>query len=377
MTLILIVTGAVLVYLIQNRLYQKYWNKSLYVSVDFEKKQAVRGEQVNLIEVVTNNKILPLSMLCLKFDIDKSFIFADVEDSISVSDKCYKNDIFSLLFYQKITRTLPFVCTNRGFFTITKANLVSSNLFLNIQFAESIPLYTEITVFPDLADGGRLEIPYRKMMGELLSKRCLYEDPFEFSGIREYSTTDTMSSINWKASARTGDLRVNVHGHTASQEICILLDLESEIHWQADKLLEECISIAAGLCDKFISSGVGIRLISNGCDIYSKQPLFIEGGVSASHMDTILTALARIDLKLSPAAFTGVLDKLIAKETGNTLYILVSVAYGDKLSQFYETLAQKSTFAMWILPYSFKPQFDIKMCPSVEIVPWEVTANEK
>ncbi|MGN0513011.1 MAG: DUF58 domain-containing protein, partial [Lachnospiraceae bacterium] len=156
MTLILIVTGAVLVYLIQNRLYQKYWNKSLYVSVDFEKKQAVRGEQVNLIEVVTNNKILPLSMLCLKFDIDKSFIFADVEDSISVSDKCYKNDIFSLLFYQKITRTLPFVCTNRGFFTITKANLVSSNLFLNIQFAESIPLYTEITVFPDLADGGRL-----------------------------------------------------------------------------------------------------------------------------------------------------------------------------------------------------------------------------
>lgn len=377
MTLILVVIGAALVYILQNRIYQKYWKKSLEVSVAFEKKQAVKGETVNLIEVVTNNKLLPLLMLHLKFTVDRKLKFTDMEDNVSVSDKCYKNDIFSLLFYQKITRTLPFVCLGRGFFTITEADVVSSNLFLNVQYVEHMPLYTEITVFPELADGERLEIPFRKMMGELLTKRYLYEDPFEFRGIREYSTSDTMSSINWKATARTGELKVNVHDYTASQEICILLNLESETNWESDVLMEECISIAAGICEKFFAADVGVKICSNGCDLYSKQPVYLEAGSSSLHMDAILSGLARIDLKLPMQKFTKVLEEPVSKETENTLYIMVSVASGMNLQDAYENLAQKSSKAMWILPYSHRPEFEIKNCPSVDVVPWEVTANER
>lgn len=377
MTLILVVFGAAFVYFLQNKLYQKYWDKSLEVSVAFEKKQAVKGETVHLAEVITNNKVLPLLMLHLKFTIDRKLKFTDMEDNVSVSDKCYKNDIFSLLFYQKITRRLPFVCTGRGFYTITEADLVSSNLFLNVQFIEHIPLYTEITVFPALADGSRLEIPFRKMMGTLLTRTYLYEDPFEFRGIREYSTSDTMSSINWKATARTGDFKVNVHDYTASQEVCILLNLESETNWESDVLMEECISIAAGLCDKFAAADVAVRILSNGCDLYSKEPVCFEAGSSSIHMDTILSGLARIDLKLPMRKFTEVLEELAAEETGNTVYVMVSVACGMKLQEAYEVLAQKTPGAIWILPYSHKPEFEMKICPSVEIMPWEVTANEK
>lgn len=377
MTLILVVIGAALVYFLQNRIYQKYWKKSLEVSVAFEKKQAVKGETVRLVEVVTNNKLLPLLMLHLKFTIDRKLEFVDMEDSVSVSDQCYKNDIFSLLFYQKITRTLPFVCSGRGFFTITEADLVSSNLFLNVQYVEHIPLYTEITVFPELADGKRLEIPFRKMMGELLTKRYLYEDPFEFRGIREYSTSDTMSAINWKATAKTGDFKVNVHDYTASQEICILLNLESETNWESDVLMEECISIAAGLCEKFAAADVGVKICSNGCDLYSGKPVYLEAGSSSLHMDAILAGLARIDLKLPMQRFTEVLEELVTKESGNTLYVMVSVASAMPLQDAYENLAQKSSKAMWILPYSYRPEFEIKNCPSVEVLPWEVSANEK
>ncbi len=377
MILFLVLAGAAAVYLLQNKLYEKNWSRGLLVSVDFERKQAVKGDTVNLVEVITNQKILPLLMVHLKFIVDRSLHFKDMEDNVSVSDQCYKNDVFSLLFYQKITRTLPFVCERRGFFTITEADLVSSNLFLNIQYVKHLPLYTELTVFPGLADGERLSIPFKKIMGELLTRRYLYEDPFEFRGIREYSSTDTMSSINWKATARTGEFKVNVHDYTASQEICILLNLESETNWESDQLMEECISIAAGLCEKLISHNVQIRLVSNGCDLYSKEKVVLDGGMSAMHMDAILTSLARIDLKLPMESFVEMLNHFAEKEADNTLYVMVSVASSMNLQKAYENLAQKTSGAMWILPYRYQPQFEIKCCPSVEVFPWEVTANEK
>lgn len=377
MILFLVLAGAVIVYLLQNKIYEKNWSKGLTVSVDFEKKQAVKGETVNLIEVITNQKVLPLLMVHLKFIVSRNLRFKDVEDSVSVSDQCYKNDVFSLLFYQKITRTLPCVCEGRGFYTITEADLVSSNLFLNIQYVKHIPLYTELTVFPKMADGDKLEIPFKKVMGELLTRRYLYEDPFEFRGIREYSSTDTMSSINWKATARTGEFKVNVHDYTASQEVCILLNLESETNWEADHLMEECISIAAGLCNKLMEHNVGVRLICNGRDLYSKEEIILDGGASLMHMDTILTSLARIDLNLPRESFVRRLNDMVEDESDKTLYVMVSVAYGTALQKEYENLAVKSSGAMWILPYSYKPEFEMKCCPSVEIYPWEVTANEK
>lgn len=364
-------------YLLQGYIYRKYWSENLTVSVDFSKKQVTKGEEVQLVEVISNEKILPLLMVRLKFIVDRSMKFLDMEDNFAVSDQCYKNDVFSLLFFQKITRTIPVQCMRRGFYTIEEADVVSSNLFLNVQYVQHKPLYTELTVYPQLADGERLEIPFKKIMGEMLTRRYLYEDPFEFRGIREYSTTDTMSSINWKATARTGDFKVNVHDYTSSQEICILLNLEKETQWEDDFLLEECISLAAGLCDKFFGANVGVKLISNACDLYTKEPVLMEAGMSAAHMDTVLLNMARMDLKLPMESFVETLERLSEKESGDTLYIMISVAFSTPLQKAYEKLAESRNGAVWILPYSNRPEFEITMCPSVDIIPWEVMANAR
>lgn len=377
MVLFLILLGAAAVYMLQNRLYEKNWKKGLTASVEFSQKQVVKGETVNLVEVIINGKWLPLLMVRLKFVIDRELQFTDMEDNFNVSDKCYKNDVFSLLFYQKITRTIPFVCKRRGFYTITEADLVSSNLFLNVQYVEHIPVYTELIVYPELADGDKLEIPFKKIMGEFLTRKRLYSDPFEFIGIRDYTSNDTMSSINWKASAKTGDLKVNVHGNTSSQEICILLNLETETNWEGDFLREECISIAAGLCNKFAEANVAVKLISNGCDLMAKDAVAIESGVTSGHLSTVLTSLARIDMNIPMEPFENILESYEMKETNDTLYVMISVACGHRVQKAYEKLASKHNGAMWIIPYSYKPEFEIKLCPSVEVFPWEVTANEQ
>ena len=48
---------------LQRIVYQKMWNRSLYVKVDFVTKEMFQGEKGELQEVVENRKHLPLPIL--------------------------------------------------------------------------------------------------------------------------------------------------------------------------------------------------------------------------------------------------------------------------------------------------------------------------
>jgi uncharacterized protein (DUF58 family) len=221
----------------------------------------------------------------------------------------------------------------------------------------------------------RLDIPFSKIMGECLTRRYLYEDPFEFRGIREYQPYDTMSAVNWKATAKTGELRVNVHGYTASQEVTIFLNLENETMWEEDALKEECISIAAGLCEKLIDSGISVSLVTNGCDRNGER-FVVKGGLSNAHMDMLLSGLARIDLTQKVQPFVEILNEQIALKEENRMFIMISFACGQVLHETYDLLCEENKGSMWILPYTRRNPYEVDECRNAEIYRWEVTANE-
>ncbi len=55
-------------------------------------------------------------------------------------------------------------------------------------------------------------------------------DGFDFYGLREYVPGDVYRAINWKASAKTGDLMVNQFERTTSTEITFLIDGRAITH---------------------------------------------------------------------------------------------------------------------------------------------------
>ena len=57
----------VLFFLLQRKLYEKLWDKKLYVSVSFGQTEVSEGETGEVIEIVENRKRLPLNMLKVKF----------------------------------------------------------------------------------------------------------------------------------------------------------------------------------------------------------------------------------------------------------------------------------------------------------------------
>lgn len=127
--------------------------------------------------------------------------FADGENT-SVSDQCYKRDIFSVGGYQKITRTIPFHCSKRGYYELSQVELVTRSPLMNKKFYKTLESPDHFYVYPRMVDDTKLEIPFQKIMGSVLSHKNLYEDPFEFRGIREYQPTDSMHKINWRALKR-------------------------------------------------------------------------------------------------------------------------------------------------------------------------------
>ncbi len=374
MRIIYIVFGAACIYLLQKLLYQKYWNKNLMAEVRFTQHAIMEQEEGELCETIVNQKCLPLPMLRVKFEADRHLDFMQ-EGNISVTDRCYKNDIFSVMMYQKIIRRLKFKGIRRGFYTIRQISVDSTDLFMEKHLGMELACDTSIYVYPGQADTGRLLIPYQKMMGDILTRRYTYEDPFEFQGIRPYIPSDSMRDVNWKATARTGELRTNLHGYTVRQEVCLLLNLESESMMEYQQLREESIRIANSLSEMFLTQGIPVGIYSNAKDLLSGKPMDIMPGADRQHLIQIRESLARLDLSQKMAEFGTFDGQHEIHSSKDLLYVMISTSQRENVRTLFAKLAADSCGSYWILP--LHPWMEQKTTPVKQgtIVRWEVEQN--
>ena len=349
MQIFVIIVVAAILYHLQVVLYKKNWDKNLEVYVHYEKSQAFEGEKVNLSEVVVNRKWLPLPVVHIKLMLSKYLEFPDSKNA-NVSDNFYRDDLVSIMSYKKITRTLQFTCAKRGYYPIKSFDIVTTDIFLRSSLAKNIPLAEHLYVYPKILSDSMIEIPFQKMFGTILSKRLLNDDPFEFAGIREYQIYDSMRDINWKASAKTGDLKVNVHDYTASQHVIIFLNLETYALTQPKELKEESIRLAATYANAFIQNGIPVELYTNAKDLLLHDPIHVTAGSSMSHMTQINEALARIDLEQEIDSFTPFIEPYL-ENAGKQTYCLFISSYQkeDFQTRLIELKHEKKDFT-WIVP---------------------------
>ena len=247
----------------------------------------------------------------------------------------------------------------------------------------NLPVNTQITVYPIAADTDRIEVAFSKLMGTIERNRHINEDPFAFRGIRDYVPQDPMNTINWKASARTGTFLVNQFNETMCQEVCILLNVEPESMLIKEHLSEASISIAAGLAQMLIEKGIEVSLVSNGCDVTSKEYITIASASGFSHINTINTALARIDLSVEKKDFISILndDKRILNnsrnighnrfEANNTLYVLISQNRRKDLQKVFWDFTGGRKDCMWITPHEKNEYMPLEYS-NAQQVDWEV-----
>ncbi len=336
---------------VQRSLYEKLWQKSLYVSVSFGKDPLFEGEQGELKEIIENKKRLPLSMLKVKFKTDRHLLFGNEKGS-RTTDQYYRNDVFRIGGGERVTRTLKFRGGRRGYYTIDEVSLVASDLFFLSQLVADVPLKTEVYIYPRPYDAARLRQSLIQMNGEMLSRRHLLEDPFEYRGIREYQPYDDMRSINWKATAKTGDLKVNQRNYTSLKSVRIFFNIQDDNILKKDAAVEMTLRIVASLCQIFLRQGIQVSCYGNGVDIVTHSPLTIQPKAGKGQMDTVYRGLARIDVAQPAADFVRNFEEILfQKSQGSFTYFVAPNQYDDfvdLLTRFQET---GSPF-LWFYPSS-------------------------
>ena len=354
MNIVLMLIGVVIVYNILRVTYRDNWSRNLSVDVTFSSNTATKGDTIKMVETVTNAKRMPLPCVNIKFSIDKNLVFGQEDNNSRITDKTYRNDVFSLLSNQRVTRKIDVLCARRGVYRLEAIETVFAGAFMNDIMINNKNVNHMITVYPKPENVNNLLQVNNSILGELERRKYLLEDKFVFAGIRDYQSYDSIRDVNWNASARTGKLMVNQYNETVSRNVCILLNLESEGVLMQEDVIEQAISIAAGLAQLLIGKGINVSVTSNGCEIDTKEQTVIEAGSGLSHFGRINTAFARIDLKLPMQEFSIILDNMQEYNNKNqrqdSVYVLISANKHGKLKLSAERLMSKQQNKIWIVP---------------------------
>lgn len=371
MKIIAVIIGAFVMYQLQQYLYSRFWNKNLTVHIHLSDDKAIEGEVLKLYETIWNKKLLPIPILKVKFMTSRYLSFLDTNNS-GITDNYYRNDLLSVMMYQKLTREISFCCTHRGYFTIDKMVLVCRDILMTSEYVSRNDLDVHLYVYPKPVAFDKFQVPFQKMLGTVLSKRYINEDPFEFRTIRDYQSYDTLKTVNWKASAKTGSLKVNAFDHTSSQQIKILLNLELETIWKYEDILEESIRIAATFAANFIEQGIPTSVYTNALDLITKERLNVPAGSGTNHMRTINETLARIDTALKIPPFVPAIQEEIVSATQKDYIILISSYQKEDLQLLLSPLIQSKMDFSWIVPLNQEIKLSVRNEFMSHVIPWEL-----
>ena len=376
MKMIIMLAVAGIVFLLQRTIYARYWKKGLSVDIRFQDKAVLEGEEARMTEVIENRKLLPLAYLNVKIQLSRNLLFESMENT-SVSDYTYKSDIFTALPHQRITRHLVFQCKKRGYYEINSTDIIASDLLMTQDLASHVPQHTWLYVYPRYIDISSLEVPFKKMIGTVITRRFLYEDPFAFRGIRDYTLTDPMSSINWKASARTGELMVNQHDSTSSQEAVIIVNLETETVWVYEQLHEVAIRLGLAVSSYFLSESIPTRMLCNGSDCITDETAVIPPGNGIMQVNAIAEVLSRVDLTRKVIPCVEQLKTIADMELGDApLFVMISNNMSKPLQEAFAQVSEGCQ-SLWICPVYPDMETRVAARPDLEIIRWEVDRYEE
>lgn len=319
--------AAIVVLLIESYLVLKYGLSKVSIERGFDTLHANFGQSVHLIEKISNKKIIPVPWLKVESRIDSGLQFGRQEDLNILQDE-FHISIFSMLPYTRIIRTHDVKCVKRGFYHLKSAALTARSITGSISAGKDETTDAKLYVFPRTLAMLEMNFPSHSWQGDSVVRRWILEDPFIHAGIREYTLSDPMKNINWKASARFGTLQVNQYDPTAQHRLMILLNVDTKLNqWTVTdepERIEYGISVAATLFEYAFKNVIEAGFGSNGfLKDMEKQPIRIEPAIGKHHQIKVMENLARLVI-LRSVSFNTLLDRELDKSPNNIDYLLIT-----------------------------------------------------
>lgn len=342
---------AVLVLVVQTILYKKRGVQKIGYDRFFNVRHTFAGEEVEMVEKITNRKLLPLPWLRLESSIQAGLQFEQQSDLNISSGDYYQNhrSLFSLAPYTEIVRRHKVFCAQRGSYLLQSATLTCGDLFGFHANSKPLRLSARLIVYPKIMEMDEIPLPSHSWQGDTVVRRWIVNDPFVISGVREYRSGDTLNHVNWKATARTGALQVHNHDFTANQRLMILLNFDvTEEMWTAvtePELIELGLSYAASIAqytiDKGLETGFGCNGYLQDLQDLTKEPLMIHPSLGHEHLTFIYEEMAKLVIARS-SDFPTFMERELINQAGElTDFLLITAFVSQKMQQYIDDLRQQ------------------------------------
>ena len=376
MEFIVLVGILLIVFLVEIIYYRLHALDNLNLKISFSKSIADYNEDIELIEVAENKKRLPLPFIILKFETPREFVFLDKE-AVTKSDFVYREDMLTMKAFSKHTRRIRVRCSRRGYFVFPRVGITTSDMFLVERFTKDFNNDAQLVVLPEILKTNITEILMSVTLSELQCRRTMLTDPFSLAGIREYGPSDPMKSINWKASAKAGDLMVNQNASTCAQKVHIFVNLETYNPKNSTSLLEKSISLAYTYLLELAKLGIPASVYTNGRDILTDLPAVSESDPGSAATDKRAAMLAGIDLKKPAVPFEGIVEKYIYSTDQSDFILLISPRFDDSFRMLLADIKALRPSLLWLMPsYKTTPEVSLEPAIADSYMRWETAGYD-
>lgn len=321
----------------------KYSLRRLEYSRHLSTFRAFCGDEVTFELSLANRKVLPLPWVQIEEELDEQLL---LPESVSTSPshrpgRVVLKNLMPLGWYHKVKRIYTVRCMKRGYFAFGPTRIQTGDYFRFHVKEMEVEDTAYLMVYPRIVPLSRLGIRSRDPFGDLRLRRHLFHDPVRVSSVREYAPGDPMKRINWKASARVGQLQTKVFEHTTSMDLAIFFDVRTvrQPFWgEVTQLLETGTIATASIANHLVEKGYRVGLYVNHPFPESGRLIKIPPSGNPAQLQHILEGLAMVGQTESIA-----IDKFVREQGGDlpwvsTLVVVTAVptpALVDTLAGFY------------------------------------------
>lgn len=350
MLFVALAIAVIIVFTVQGRIYARRALEALSYSSHADRGEVTEGEEFYLWEEIANKKTLPLPQLRADTDLPRglSFVFFADDNNGSFCRELSQStkSVFSLRGEDMIRRRWRIEANKRGVYTIDDTLIIAGDVFGTNSISRRLETdsFARITVLPRPCDLEQDFANASMQSGDNSIDRGLITDPMTRAGVREYTTSDPVSSIDWKTSARLGSLAVFVNEYVERECFTVVMNMQSRSYEPnaheptTVDFIEMNISVAASIIDRLSGNDIPVRFITNTPPETLKGYSAGDDGVGrkllmtdefCGHADTLaaLRMLAALEMNISVRAddmFGYLADNAELCGSGRTLIVITA-----------------------------------------------------
>lgn len=309
------------------------WSRRLFDRLTFSyvlgERRAFAGEKVALSVTLDNRKPLPLPWFEWRVGVDEALpVEREHLGASAVPGLSHVVRKGALGWYRKQTWRFTLLPGERGYHQVGPGSIHSADLLGAFPRAYENEAQDHLVVFPRVFPLEDLGLPADRPFGERKGGDRIFEDPLRIAGLREYRAGDPLRRIDWKATARRGDLQSRVYEPSAQQQLYLFVNIDTMRHaWEGylrDEL-ERVVSTAASIATWAGGHKVAIGLLANGAFPDADRPIRLPPSRSRDQLTRVLEALAVIQ-PLTLGDLAGAIEKERGKlPAGSTIVVVASL----------------------------------------------------